>query len=380
MERPIYLDHNATTPVAPEVARTAWRALRLAWGNPSSAHPAGVAAARAVRGARAEVARLLGCRPGEIVFTSGGTESDNAAILGVVAASPAGKAHVVTTTIEHPAVEEACHRLESRGGAVTRVPPDATGRVDPARVVAAVRPDTALVTIIHAHNETGVLQPLGEIAALLRGTGVPVHTDASQSVGKIRVDVRSLGVDLLTVAGHKLYAPKGVGALFIREGMPFEPLLVGGGQESGRRAGTAAVAQIVALGAACALARREGAARGRRLAALRDRLEGGLRERFPGLVVHGAGVPRLPNTLFCAIPGTTAERLLRRLRGVCASAGSACHAGRHEPSQVLVQMGVAPEVARATIRLSTGRGNTVREIDAAVEAIARAAGASRARA
>lgn len=366
----IYLDFNATTPIAPEVLEAMVAALRDLWGNPSSSHPLGAAAARGIASARADVASLLGSSPEEIVFTSGGTESDNAAVLGVVDASAARGRHVVTSSIEHPAVEQACRRHESRGGSVTRIGVDGDGRVDPAEVAAAVRDDTVLVSIIHAHNETGVVQPIRAIAELLRPRVVPFHTDASQSVGKIPVDIRALGVDLLTVAGHKLYAPKGVGALFVRESTPFHPQALGGGQERGRRAGTESVSQIVGLGAACRLARRESVDRPRHLEAMRDRLEGRLRSHFADLVVHGLAAPRLPNTLFAAIPGADASVLLEALEGVAASAGSACHAGRHEPARVLREMRVHDTLARATLRLSTGRTTTQDDVDRAAERIA----------
>lgn len=252
---------------------------------------------------------------------------------------------------------------------MTRVGVDRDGRVDPIAVAAAVREDTVLVSIIHAHNETGVVQPIRAIADLLRSRGVPLHSDASQSVGKIRVDVHELGVDLLTVAGHKLYAPKGVGALFIGEGTPFRPQAVGGSQERGRRAGTEGTSQIVGLGAACRLARRESVDRPRHLEAMRDRLEARLRASFPDLVVHGSAAPRLPNTLFAAIPGTDAPAILDALDGVAASAGSACHAGHHEPARVLREMGVPDALARATLRLSTGRPTTSDDVDRAADRI-----------
>jgi cysteine desulfurase NifS/selenium donor protein len=361
----IYLDHNATTPPAPEVVEAMIPALRDAWGNPSSTHPQGVRARQAVETARRQVADLLGCHPEEVIFTSGGTESDNAALVGVAEATTGRGRHLVTSSVEHPAVEEACRYLESRGWTVTRVGVDSRGRVDPREVEAALGPETVLVTVMHANNETGVMQPIEEIAGLARARGVLVHTDAAQSVGKIPVRVDDLGVDLLTLAGHKLYAPKGVGVLYLRRGTPFAGFLRGAAHEGGRRAGTENVPEIVGLGVACALADAEADVRPARLGALRDRLEERLRDRFPDLVVHGAGAERLPNTSSAAIPGADANALLAELEGVAASAGAACHAGGTEPSHVLTAMGVAPEVALCTLRLTVGRSTTPADVDSA---------------
>ncbi len=370
---PIYLDHNATTPVAPEVVDAMLVALREAWGNPSSSHAFGPLARKLVEKARDQVAVLLECDPAEVVFTSGGTESDNTAITGVAEALAGKGRHIVISSIEHPAVEEAARHLEIYGFSVTRVGVDRSGRVDPAEVAAALRPDTILVSVMHANNETGVIQPIGAVARAARARGILVHTDAAQSVGKIPVRVRDLDVDLLTVAGHKLYAPKGVGALIVRRGIPPIGILHGGGQEQGRRPGTENVAGIAGLGAACALAARELGSRQAHLLLCRDRLEAALRERLPGLVVHGAGAERLPNTLLAAMPGIDANALLASLDGVAASAGAACHAGATEPSRVLLAMGVSPEVARSTLRFSTGRRTTSGEIDRAAALVADAA-------
>ena len=369
MQSAIYLDFNATTPPALEVIEAIDGALREGWGNPSSDHPSGRRARAILDRARLQVASLLGAAPDEIVFTSGGTESDHAAILGVTEASRHRGRHVVISAIEHPAVEEACRALESTGGTVTRVGVGPDGRLDPADVERALRPDSVLVSIMHANNETGVIQPIQEIARLAHERGVRVHTDAAQSVGKIPVGVDDLGVDLLTVAGHKLYAPKGVGALYVRRGTPIAPWLRGGGQEKGLRGGTEPVPTIAGLGAACALAEREGERRSLRLAATRDRLETALRAAIPSLVVHGSGAPRLPNTLSAAIPGIRAARLLGALEGVAASAGAACHAGHDAPSAVLLAMGLPPEIAGATIRFSTGRPTTAEEVDEAVHRV-----------
>jgi len=377
MSEIVYLDYNATTPIADEVMDAMLPALRELWGNPSSGHVLGRRAADAVERARAQVASLLACETGEVVFTSGGTESDNAAIVGVAEALAERGRHVVTCRIEHPAVVQPCAYLERRGWRVTRVGVGRDGRVDPAAVATALSPETTLVTVMHANNETGVLQPIAEIASRTRERGVVLHTDAAQSVGKIPCHVNALGVDLLTVAGHKLYAPKGVGALFIRRGTPFDSFLRGANHESGRRAGTENTAQIVGLGAACALAEREQTRRTMHMRAMRDRLETGLRNAFANLVVHGAGAERLPNTLCAAIPGIDSNRLLSRLDGVAAAAGAACHADTSEPSSVLTAMDVDDEIARCTLRLTVGRPTTAEDVDTAVLEIVRVAGAMR---
>lgn len=373
MPEPIYLDYNATTPVANEVIEEMLPVLREGWGNPSSGHAYGERAKVALELARERVATLLGCAPGEIVFTGGGTESDNAAVVGVAEAlEPRGK-QIVTSVIEHPAVEEVCRYMERRGWRVTRVPVRATGRIDPADVEAALEDDTTLITIMHANNETGVVQPIREIAELARPRGIVLHTDAAQSVGKLRVRVDELGVDLLTVAGHKLYAPKGVGALYVREGTPFSGFLRGAAHESGRRSGTENTPGIAGLGAACELALRELESRTRRMREMRDRLAAALRVPFPDLVVHGEEVERLPNTLFAAIPGTNAGKLLSQLDGVAAAAGAACHSDAPGSSGVLGAMGVSDDLASATLRLSVGRNTTPADVDAAAERIARTA-------
>lgn len=373
MRDPIYLDHNSTTPTAPEVIEAMVGALRTCWGNPSSGHAYGYRARKAVEDARASVAALLGCDLDEVVFTSGGTESDNAAILGVAEALSGKGKHLVISCVEHAAVEKPCRLLESRGFSVTRVPVDSRGLVDARSVADALTDDTILVSVMHSNNETGVLQPIAEIAAAARDRGIVVHTDAAQSVGKMPVDVRALGVDLLTVAGHKMYAPKGVGALYLKRGTPFAPFLRGSGHESGRRAGTENVPEIVALGAACELARKEMPQRSAHLAAMRDRLEQGLRAKIPDLVVHGGSVPRIPNTLYAAFPGCAANLLVERVAEVAVSAGAACHSGKTEPSSVLIAMGIDPALAITTLRMTTGRSTTAEEIDEAVSLLAEAA-------
>jgi len=363
MHEPIYLDYNATTPVAPEVADAVDHAVRELWGNPSSTHVWGRRAREAVETSRAQVAELLGCEPDELIFTGGGTESDNAAILGVAESLASRGRHIVISPVEHAAVDRPCRLLEARGYEVTRVGVDSDGRVRVSEAAAALRPETVLVSIVHAQNETGVLQPVREIAELARARGIVLHTDAAQSVGKVPVDVRELGCDLLTVAGHKLYAPKGIGALYVRRGTPFSGLLRGASHEGGRRAGTENVPGIVGLGAACELARRELPHRTAHLAALRDRLERLLLENLPTLVIHGSRAPRLPNTTSVAFPGAQAATLAAGAEGIGLSLGAACHSARPEVSHVLRAMGVGEELALGTLRLSVGTPTTPSEID-----------------
>ena len=373
MSQPIYLDFNASTPVAPEVLKVMIAILRDVHGNALSAHAYGVAARNVVEAARAEIAAAIGAEADEIVLTSGGTESNNAAIHGVAEALADRGRHLVVTAIEHASVEQACRSLETRGWAVTRVAVDPSGTIDPRAIESAIRPDTVLVSVMHANNETGVIQPVAAAARAARAKGVPVHTDAAQSMGKIRVNVCELDVDLLSLAGHKVYAPQGVGALYLRRGTPFAPLIRGAGHQNNRRSGTESIALSAALGAACSLAARELDARRQQLQATRDRLEDKLRAAFPALIVHGASAKRLPNTLYAAFPGLDANELLVKLTGVAASSGAACHTGKAEPSKVLLAMGVKPEIAKATLRLTTGRTTTAAEIDEAAARIIQAA-------
>jgi cysteine desulfurase len=365
----IYLDYNATTPTDPRVAEAMAPYLTGFFGNPSSGHRWGREARATVERARALVAGCLGCSAEEIVFTSGGSESDNLALRGVVAARGGG--HMVTSAVEHPAVLETALSLEIEGLVrLTVVGVDRQGRVDPADVAAALRDDTVLVSLMLANNEVGTLQPVAEVAAICRRRGVLVHTDAAQAIGKIPVDVATLGVDLLTVAGHKLYAPKGIGALYVRNGVAIERILHGAGHEGRRRAGTENILEIVGLGAACELVGAETAFETRRLATLRDRLRDRLAAAIPDLVEHAAEAARLPNTLSVALPGATASELLERVGDeLAASAGAACHGLTVQVSHVLAAMGVAPEVALGTIRLSVGRFTTVAEVDRAAEII-----------
>jgi cysteine desulfurase len=368
---PIYLDYNATTPLLPEVVEAMLPFLRERFGNPSSGHPYGRAAREAVEAARGEVARLLGCAADEILFTSGGTEANNLAIRGAAAARPDARA-IVTSVVEHPATAEPCAELERGGWTVTRLPVDAQGRVAVADAAAAIGPGTALVTIMHANNETGSVQPVAEIAAVARAAGAALHTDAAQSVGKIPVDVGALGVDLLSIAGHKLYAPKGVGALYVRRGTRLAPFLRGAGQERGLRPGTENVAGIVGLGAAAAAAARDREALAARLRELCARLWGALRAGVPGLALNGHPSERLPNTLNARFPGARGGALLAAAPEIAASAGAACHAGSESPSAAIAAMGIPAEEALGSVRLSLGRGTTEAEVDAAAQALLRA--------
>jgi cysteine desulfurase len=370
-ERPIYLDYNATTPVAPEVLEAMLPYLREEFGNPSSTHPYGRRARQVVERAREQVAALLGASPEEIVFTSGGTESNNLAIRGVAEARPHQR-HIITSTIEHPATALPCRSLERQGWEVSWVSVDTEGRVRGEEVLAALREDTALVTLIHANNETGVLQPVKEVARKARAAGAVVHTDAAQSVGKVPVDVVDLEVDLLTVVGHKLYAPKGVGALYVRRGTPLKPFALGGGQEHGRRPGTENVPYIVGLGAACELARQRLAHGLTALVELRERLWWRLQAEVPGMRLTGHPTERLPNTLNVRFPGVLGSAVLAGAPEVAASTGSACHEGGETASAILLAMGLPPEEALGAVRLTLGHGTTAEDVDVAAAALARA--------
>ncbi|MFO7272879.1 MAG: cysteine desulfurase family protein [Sphaerobacter thermophilus] len=377
-ETPIYLDYNATTPVLPQVRDALLPFLDTHFGNPSSDHPYGRAAAEAVQRARQLVADLLGCAADEIVFTSGGSESDNWALVGRVWAAGSDRAHIITTVVEHPAVLNTCRFLERRGVAVTYLPVDGTGQVDPDDVRRALRPETVVVSVMHANNEVGTLQPIAEIAAICGEAGVPLHTDAAQSVGKVPTRVDDLGVDMLTIAGHKLYAPKGIGALYVRRGTALEPLIHGAGHEGGRRAGTENVPWMVALGAAAALAHATLETEAARQQTLRDRLQQLLEEKAGGVTLNGHPTDRLPNTLNVRFAGIDGNALLAAVPEVAASTGSACHAGETEPSAVLLAMGIPPAEAVGAVRLSLGRLTTEDEIERAAEALA--AGVARLRA
>jgi len=369
MER-IYLDYNASTPLAPAVASAIAAACDDAYGNPSSPHWAGRPARERIERARADVAALLGCAPDEVVFTSGGSEANNLALKGVFFASSRARRHIVTTRVEHPAIVEPCRFLERQGARITWLPVDRFGRIDPDDLRRAISADTILVSVMHANNEVGTLQPVEECARIAREHGIAFHTDAAQSVGKVPTRVDPLGVDLLTVAGHKLYAPKGVGALYVRAGVRLEPLIHGAGHEGGRRAGTESVLLTTALGAAARLA--TDLADNERVRVLRDRFWTLLHAQFgDGVVLNGHPAQRLPNTLNVSFVGRVGAEVLASLDTVAASTGSACHAGRVELSPVLEAMGITPEVGMGAVRFSLGRGTTANEIDAVVDRLTR---------
>ena len=361
----IYLDHNATTPVEQEVLEAMLPYLTQDFGNASSIHSFGQSARTAVERARESVAALIGARPQEVVFTSGGTESDNHAIFGTVGAAQGEAEHVITTAVEHEAVLNACQELEKRGVAVTYLPVDREGRVDPAEVKRAIRPETVLITVMHANNELGTVQPVEAIGKIAAGLRIALHTDAVQSAGKIPIDVTTLGVRLLSLSGHKLYAPKGVGALYIRKGTRLQQLLYGGHHQRGHRPGTENVAGIVGLGKAAEIARQQLAQDAARIGALRDRLEEGLLARVPQTRVNGSHAPRVPNTANITFPGIEGEALVIALdlKGLACSTGAACSSGAVEPSHVLTAIGLPPEEARASLRFSLGRHTTPEEID-----------------
>jgi len=368
---PVYLDHNATTPVAADVLDAMLPYLHGDFGNPSSAYALGRRARDAIERARAEVAALAGANPDEIVFTSGGTEATNIAIRGAAGAH-ADRRGMVTTAIEHPATEECCRLLERDGHRVHRVPPRPDGCVDASAVGAVLDADTALVTVIHAQNEIGTLQPVAEIAKAARAQGALVHVDAAQSLGKVPVDVNALGIDFLSIAGHKLYAPKGIGALYVRSGVELAPLLMGAGQEHGRRAGTENVAGIVALGAACRIARGKLDQERPRQAALSKDLLARLKRAVPGLALVGHPDVRLPNTLNVLFPGVSGRKLLEACPGVLASTGSACHADSEEPSAILAALGIPRHAALGAVRLSLGRSTTAADVEVAASSLAAA--------
>jgi cysteine desulfurase len=363
---PIYLDYNASTPIDPAVAVVMKPFLSNHFGNPSSGHWAAAPAKAALEKARGQIAALFGCGDDEIVFTSGGSEANNLALKGVYFARRGGGDHIITTQIEHPAITAPCRFLERLGARITYLPVDSFGRVDPDDLSRAITPRTILISIMHANNEVGTIQPIKEIGTIAREHGVRFHTDAAQSVGKIPTNVDTLGVDLLSIAGHKLYAPKGVGALFVPRGVSLEPLIHGAGHESGRRAGTESALLAVGLGKACELARDLSSMD--RVRALRDHLWLELESRFGSRIAHnGHPAHRLPNTLNVSFIGQIGAEILERLDGVAASTGSACHSGRIELSPVLDAMCIAPEVGMGAIRFSLGRGSTRAEVDAVVE-------------
>jgi len=370
-----YFDHNATTPVSQSVLEGLVAALLEVPGNASSIHQEGQIAKQRLERARRETAALLGCDPKELVFLSGGTESDNLAILGTVRPSGRATKHVITTAIEHPAVLNPCRELEREGVEVTYLTPTPEGIIDPEDVRRALRPDTVLVTVMHANNETGALQPVTEIAAIAHEAGVLMHCDGVQAAGKIAVDVHALGVDLYSISGHKFYAPKGVGALYVKSGTPLRPIQFGGKHERERRPGTENVPSAIALGQAAALAAADLATESARLATLRDRLEASILARVPDCGVNGRNVPRTPNTTNIYFDGVQGEAMVIALdlKGFAVSSGSACSSGAVEPSHVLLAMGLSKERARASLRFSLGRSNTAEQADALIDAVAESA-------
>jgi len=376
---PIYLDYNATTPIDPAVIEVMLPYLRQHYGNPSSTHLYGKASHDAIDHARTQVAALLGARPEEILFTSGGTEASNHALKGTVFAKSSKnlghcEGHIITSAVEHPATLKPCEFLRTLGCKVTILPVDHHGLVDPAAVRTALTPATTIVSIMHANNEVGTVQPIRDIARTVKEHGALLHTDAAQTLGKVPVDVGDLGVDLLSVAGHKVYAPKGVGALFIRRGVSLEPLLHGAGHENGRRAGTENVPYVVGLGKACELARLSLLAVTEKLTSLRERLWGLLRRGLGDRVVlNGHPQLRLPNTLNVSFVGKVGADLLKLTPEIAASTGSACHEGRIALSPVLAAMGITPETGQGAVRLTVGRFTTEAEIDRAAQALIRAA-------
>lgn len=373
MPLPIYLDYNGTTPHDAEVIEAMRPFLEYDFGNPSSSHYYGDKPRQAVTTARRQVAKLLNCSPDEVFFTSGGTESNNHAIQGIAYARKAKGRHIITSAIEHPAVLEVCRHLQNNGFEITIIPVDSQGMVDPAVVAGAVRKDTILITIMHANNEVGTVQPIEEIHGIAMRHGIALHTDAAQSMGKIPTNVQDLGVDLLSIAGHKLYAPKGIGALYVREGLALGKFCHGAGQEMGRRAGTENVMQIVGLGKACEIAGRNPDSDTTRLMALRDRLQQGIIGQVKDVRLNGHPDSRLPNTASLAFKGLEAGRLLADVSAhVAASPGAACHSDTVAVSHVLKAMQVPVEWAKGTVRFSVGRMTTMEEIDRAIAVVVEA--------
>jgi cysteine desulfurase len=368
----IYLDYNATTPIDPAVAEAMQPCIATYYGNPSSTHTYGRAAKEVVETARAQVAALLGCTAAEIVFTSGGSEANNTVLKGVAYTYRHKGNHIITSAVEHPATINPCRFLEQQGVRVTYVPVDSTGMVDPDSVHRAITPQTILISIMHANNEVGTLQPIAEISRIARQHGVLLHTDAAQSVGKIPTLVDDLGVDFLSVAGHKLYAPKGIGVLYMRSGVSIEPLIHGAGHESGRRAGTENIVLAVGLGAACAVAQADLPRYQREVRQLRDFFYQELVKRLgEGVVLNGHPEQRLPNTLHVNFRDVIGAEFLDQMPEIAASTGSACHAGEVALSSVLEAMHVSPELGMGAVRFSLGRYTTREEIEHAVACIER---------
>ena len=369
--KPIYLDYNATTPHAPEVIAAMRPYLEGHFGNPSSSHRYGRIAGEAVERARKQVADFLNCLPEEIIFTSGGTESNNHAIKGVAFANSKRGNHIITSRVEHPAVTEVCKFLEATGFHVACIPVDRSGMIEPADVEKAITDKTILITVMHANNEVGTIQPIEEISVIARKKGILLHTDAAQSVGKIPADVKLLGIDLLSVAGHKLYAPKGIGALYIRKGVNVSKFMHGAGQEGGLRAGTENVLEIVGVGMACEIADRDLDKNRLHMQTMRDMLYTGLKERINDVSLNGHPEKRLPNTLSLSFKGISANMLISKIQDfVAVSAGAACHSGGEKISSVLEAMEIPFEWARGTVRFSTGKMTTEEDIRKTINIVA----------
>ncbi len=369
--RRCYFDHNATTPVAPRVLEAMLPYFRDGYGNASSLHGFGQAARQAVDHARKQVAAQLGCQDRDVVFTSGGTEADNLAIFGTVRGRSASSCHVITSRIEHPAVLHACEQLEREGVAITYLPVGPDGMVSPSDIRAALRSDTVLITVMHANNELGTVQPIREIGHIAHEAGIPFHVDGVQSFTKVRTPVKELGIDLFSLSAHKIYGPKGVGALYIRRGLQVEKVQYGGSHERDRRPGTENVPGIVGLGAATELAGALREAEGERIAGLRDRLEQSLLDRIPDTHVHGRTAPRLPSTSSIRFEHVESEPLLIALdlQGFAVSSGSACSSGAVEPSHVLSAIGLSRLQAKSTLRFSLGRDTTAEQVDSLIDVL-----------
>ena len=365
----IYLDHNATTPLDPAVVDAMMGVIKGAFGNPSSSYSLGQKAKDLMEDARREVALLLGCKSDEVIFTSGGSESNNMVLKGIIDFSRPQEHHIITSAVEHPAILNPCLYLLELGVQITILPVDGSGRVDPDDVRKAIRPETTLVTLMLANNETGTLLPIKEISTVTREARVPFHTDAAQGVGKIPVSVDELGVDFLSVAGHKLYGPKGIGALYAREGRALTPLIHGGGQEGGRRSGTENTLLGVGLGAACRVARMGLSEEYQKMEKMRDRLQALLFARIEGLVLNGHPIQRLPNTLNISVPKLEGAKILEGLPKLAASTGAACHDRSVKLSHVLAAMSVPPEIGMGALRFTVGRSNSPEQIEEAAELI-----------
>jgi len=370
----IYLDHNATTPVDPAVRDEMAACLGGAPGNPSSLHSFGREARRVIDRARARAARLIGAQPGEIVFTSGGTEANNLAIMGAISAANRPRPHIVASAVEHQAVLNVCRHFKSIGSQVSLLQVDQEGLLDPAAAISSLRGDTAVVSVMLANNDIGTVQPVAALSSPARERGIPVHSDAVQAVGKLPVDVKTLAVDLLSFSGHKLHGPQGAGALYIRQGIKLAPIMFGGHQERGLRPGTENVAAIAGFGKACELAAARLAADAVHLEALRSSFEASILARVPTAAVNGRGAPRLPNTSNISFAGLDGELLAVNLDllGIAVSTGAACSTTDREPSHVLLAMGRTPEQARSSVRFSFGRGNTPAEALLAADSVVRA--------